>query len=173
VTRIIRYRNIEWEMEEPKHHGLTLLLRRFKDEPLEVVRSNLNGTPASKSPFVPCKIFAREEGDTLIYTVVISADVVICPVDWGRFAYDGVKVRELVSRCVEDNLSLFVHDIWSGDVWEELEATLKLAIGDLAYVFDVNAVRLERGPDNGIHVFVEGIDKTRKRINYVFNASPP
>lgn len=151
-------------MERPLRPPLTIVLRRFENEALELFTTN---APAGPEPGdAPCRIAATPEGETLVYHLTLPPGLMVRPVDWRRFAYDHLKVAELVAVCVRDNLRSFSFAPWSEDQKEAAETTLTAALGDLGLIFEVVSVRCESSEGARLLATVNGSHKNGVVKNY-------
>lgn len=163
-------------MEQARSQPVSLVLRRFKNEGIELLAADAE--PATqKSERTACRIESRTDGDTQIYSVLLPGNFTVLPVDWRRFAYDHAKVSELLSLCVQDNLLPLSFEPWSDLLRTRIEATVTVALGDLSSVFDAQSARCE--PEclqgSGARVIVEGEHKNGKRGAYIIASglAPP
>jgi hypothetical protein len=153
-------------MEHAKHPPLSLVLRRFENEVVELLPANPPTAGESDPAAAACRIDVRAEVDTRVYHVVLPDYLMVRPVDWRRFSYDHEKVQELLSRCVRDNLPQVGFEPWSEAQKARVEATLRLALGDLSSLFDLESVDCEAREDNRLLATIEGAHKNGERRSY-------
>lgn len=155
-------------MERIRYRPRSLVLRRFENEAIELLPADRQLAAVEDSAGGTCRIAANTDGGVPIYHVLLPDSLAIRPVDWRRFAYDHVKVSELLSLCVRDNLIPLSVEAWSEELRQCIETTLTLALGDLNSVFDLKSVRCESGEDVGVVIKIEGEHKNGQLMNYSF-----
>jgi hypothetical protein len=155
-------------MEQARGQPLSVVLRRFKNEGVELSAADAEPT-TQNSERATCRIESRTDGETQIYSVLLPSDFTVLPVDWRRFAYDHAKVSELLSLCVQDNLLPLGFEPWSDLLRERIEATITVALGDLSSVFDAQSVRCEFEclQGSGARIIIEGEHKNGERGAYI------
>ena len=153
-------------MDHAKRPPLSLVLRRFEHEVVELLPAD----PPTAAPTDPaaaaCRLDVRVEGDTRVYHVVLPANLIIRPVDWRRFSYDHEKVKELLSLCVRDNLPLVGFEPWSDAQKARVETALRSALRDLSSVFDLESVNCDGREDSRLLATIEGTHKNGERRSY-------
>ncbi len=154
-------------MEHAKHPPLAIVLRRFKNEVVELLPANTQMSADEASASAVLRIRTGTDGDHVVYHVLLPDTLTVQPVDWRRFAYDHSKVAELLSVCVRDNVLPMIFEPRSDDLREVAETTLTVALGDLSSVFDVLSVRCESPEPPGLLVTIEGEHKSGERRSYV------
>ena len=153
-------------MEHAKCPPLTLVLRRFEHEVVELLPANPPMGALPDQAAAACRIGVRTDGDTQIYHVVLPDHLMVRPVDWKRFSYDHTKVKELLLSCVRDNLLPLGIEPWSEAQKERAEITLRLALGDLSSMFDLKSVRCECQEGGRVRTTIEGEHKNGERLSY-------
>ncbi len=170
-------------MESKKCKSLSIVLRRFDNEAVELIPTNARMTEPQDLVAGICQIAARigeksEEIDTKkqdkkfenraqVYSVMLPESLIIRPVDWRRFAYDHAKVAELISVCVIDNLGSLIFEPLSDELKASIENTLMVALNDLSSIFEIQSVRCEFSMEGRIEVTIEGEHKNGEVKNYV------
>jgi len=146
-------------MENEKLPPLSLVLRRFENECLELLPANAEIAALQGSAAAACRITAKTDGNTQIYRIFLPESLIVCPVDWRRFAYNHAKVVELLACCVRDNFLPLHFEPWSEDLKSHAENTMTLALGDLSSIFDLKSVHCEHPEGNRFLVSIEGEHK--------------
>ena len=141
----------------------TIVLRRFAGEAVELVAI---AAPPAMTGLVAapgCRIAAWAEGDSWVYRVVLPEGYSLRPVDWRRFATDEAKLRELLVRCLQDNLEDALFEPWTAAWRDRAAARLRLALQDLSSMFEVVEIEIEPGEEAGDRqVRIQGRDVRRQ-----------
>jgi hypothetical protein len=146
--------------------ALPLVLRRHENEQLEITAVRSERGSSSPASLPPCQIWSCDEGETRIYTVSNWTDYAVTPVDWRRFAYEHGQVKDLLTRCVRDNWTVYIGAALNDSLLNGLRSHLTVALGDLSTLFDVHDVACERGDGDALTVTVTGEHKNGKQEMY-------
>ena len=141
-------------MKEVSGQPVIVVLRRCENESISFV-----AVEGARTENAVCRVAARQAENAFAYHVSVPDGFAVLPVDWRRFAYDHEKVKELLARCIQDNVSLFLFDAWSEDTKQLIEKTLRVALADLNTIFDTKYVECSSEAEDVIRVEIRGEHK--------------
>ncbi len=155
-----------------------IILRRFirsaesgESEPIRLETLKQVGSAELDNGTDVCQVQARVEKNFCFYLLNLSNQSRVIPVDWRRFSYDHKKVSELLSNCINDNVSQYSFGPFSKEVLGRIEKTLIIALYDLKSIFEVKSVNCEIDFDLNIVTTVVGEHMNGEQVSYIVNVN--
>jgi hypothetical protein len=145
----------------------TIVLIRRLAQPVEFLP-----TPQGTGPIrVLAEPFREDLGEAtgagMVYLIDLPDGIEVRPAEWRRIAYDHSAIGQLISATVRQNCSLLDLEPLGPDRLRRTEAWLRIALRDLATVFDIQTVDCALTSEGGLEVSVTGEHKNGERVTRV------
>jgi hypothetical protein len=150
----------------------TIVLIRREGQPIELLPS----PAATDSTRIAAELAPDDLGQVtaahMIYTIELPDDVDIRPADWRRIAYDHDAIGQLLGATMWHNCRPYDFEPLTPELLKRIEAAQRIAMRDLATVFDVDSVECAATPDGLLEVTVSGQHKNGTHASRTIQYNP-